>query len=418
MNEEVLKKVRNAKKNLIISGDISVGKTTKLCYPLMEEIIKEKESFLVLDTKKEYINRYYELVKNNEYNIVILNLKDLKISEGWNPLEYPYNLYKNGNKDKAMDYLENIGKVLFYEGKTIDPYWSTQAVSLFEGIVLGLFQDANENEINFSSVNALFNANDKKFASANYLTEYFKMKDINDSAYICASSSVFVPKETKEGIISVAKQKIKPVVSRELLNKLLSKTTFNLQDCLEKPTAIFLIGKDEKSYLSPIMSMFIEQLYSILIDNNSKNKFNFIIDNFDILTNLCNLVNMLSTSISNNMKITLITRSTKQLEEEYGDYVYTLSDNVKIDDKDIEFTLGSEKTKLTNDKENVEMLNINVEYPTLEVDDVKVFDCESFVYNNKKDVFDMKYGTPISSDSPFKSANKNTNVDVSETLNA
>ena len=29
-------------------------------------------------------------------------------SEGWNPLEYPYNLFKNGEQDKAQEYLEKI----------------------------------------------------------------------------------------------------------------------------------------------------------------------------------------------------------------------------------------------------------------------------------------------------------------------
>ena len=152
MKEEILKKVHNANKNLIIDGVISTGKTKFVSFPLIKEMINSNESIFILDSKEEYIKEFYSKAKEKDYNTLIINLRDLNKSEGWNLLEYPYNLYKKGETDKSLNYLAQIGKEMFYEGSTVDPFWSNSAANLFAGVVVGLFEDAKENEINLSSV--------------------------------------------------------------------------------------------------------------------------------------------------------------------------------------------------------------------------------------------------------------------------
>ena len=60
MKKEILEKMLDSKKNLIVSGDISTGKTLNVLFPLVKEIIDRKESLLILDSKEEYINKYYD----------------------------------------------------------------------------------------------------------------------------------------------------------------------------------------------------------------------------------------------------------------------------------------------------------------------------------------------------------------------
>jgi len=108
MKKENLERIFHNHKNLIVEGPVSSGKTTNLFYPIVEEI------------------------------------------EGWNPIQYPYFLYREGNKDKALEYIEKIGKTIFKVSPSADPFWSNCASSLFIGIVLGLFEDAKEEEINLS----------------------------------------------------------------------------------------------------------------------------------------------------------------------------------------------------------------------------------------------------------------------------
>ena len=93
MKEELLKNLNESRKNLIIEGDIVSGKTTNVLFPIVENMIEQKQSIFILDAKEEYINNYYQELKQNDYNIITVNLRAPYNSDGWNPIEYPYFLY-------------------------------------------------------------------------------------------------------------------------------------------------------------------------------------------------------------------------------------------------------------------------------------------------------------------------------------
>lgn len=383
MNEEILKKVHEAKKNLIIEGYISTGKTKNIGFPLVEKMIESKESLFILDSKTEYINQYYDLLKEKDYNIIIINHRNLNSSEGWNILEYPYNLYKAGQTDKSLNYLEQIGKELFYEGKSVDPFWSQSASDLFTGVTLGLFEDGKEEEINLSSINNMINLVTEKFGVGTYLTEYFKTKDTTDIAYICASGTVFAPTETRESIATVAKQKLRLLVSRELLSKQLNKTTFSFDDIVNKPTAVFFISKDESTYLNLLAAIFVSQLYSILVDKGNKNNFNFILDNFDSINNINDLVSMMSSGVSRNIKFTILTRSKSNLEEQYGSYINNLSNEITVTEKNIKLKISGEKTEIENKNEEIKLKEPEIDYPKLMDSHIQIFDLKKYVIEKK-----------------------------------
>lgn len=386
MKKEILEKMLDSKKNLIVSGDISTGKTKNVLFPFVEEIINNNQSLLILDPKEEYINKYYNKLKENNYNVLFLNLKDLNKSEGWNPLEYPYNLYKEGKIDEAIDYIEQQAKIMFYEGTTVDPFWSTTASDFYTGLVLGLFEDGKEDEINLNSISLMFDGINNKFGASDYITNYFKMKSPSSQAYVYASTTFLAPRETKGSIVSVARQKLRTYVSRKLLSSMLNKTTFTYNDIMNKKTAIFLISKEEKSYINNVATMFIEQLFTILVKFNNKNKFNFILDNIDSLENMNELSNMLSTGIANNMKISIATRSFDDLINQYGNYITKLSNNIVID-KEIKLTINGDD--ITENKEDIldDNYNSNIEYPTLTGNKIEMFNVEEFVRVHKKDMF-------------------------------
>lgn len=387
MKKEILEKMLDSKKNLIVSGDISTGKTRNVLFPFVEEIINNNQSLLILDSKEEYINKYYSKLKENNYNVLILNVKDLNKSEGWNPLEYPYNLYKEGKADEAMDYIEQQAKIMFYEGGTVDPFWSTTASDFYTGLVLGLFEDGKKEEINLNSISLMFDGVNNKFGSSDYITNYFKMKSPSSQAYVYASTTFLAPRETKGSIVSVARQKLRTYVSRELLSSMLNKTTFDYNDIMNKKTAIFLITKEENSYINNVATMFIEQLFTVLVKLNNKKNFNFILDNVDSLENIYELSNMLSVGISNNMKFAVATRSFDDLTNQYGNYITKLSNNIVVD-KEIKLTINDED--ITENKEDVfeNIYNSNIEYPSLIRNKIEMFSVEEFVREHKKDMFE------------------------------
>jgi len=383
MKNGMLEKVLNAHKNLIVEGDIASGKTANVLFPIVDNAIEKKESLFILDSKEEYINKYYNKLKSNNYNTIIINLRDMDKSEGWNPLEYPYNLYKNGDKDKAQEYLEKIGKIMFYENFNQDPFWTSTASDFFTGVTLALFEDGNANEVNLNSVNHMFNGIDKKFGATDYITEYFKSKDVVSKPYIFASTTFLAPDVTKGGILSVAKQKLRTYVSREKLSQLLSKTTFNFEDVVNKPTAIILIARDENKSLNTIAAMFIEQLYAVLVDLKTKNRFNLILDNFDNIEKCNDLVDILGSCISRNIKTYIATRSLSELANIYGSYMPKLCDLLSIGNDDIRLVINNVEQTVKNDFETVTIQSGNIEYPKLSITDIKLFDLEKLVKDIK-----------------------------------
>lgn len=409
MKKEMLEKVLNAHKNLIVEGDVASGKTTNVLFPVVENAIENKESLFILDSREEYVNRYYEKLKLNNYNTIILNLRDMDKSEGWNPLEYPYNLYKNGEKDKAQEYLEKIGKIMFYENSSQDPFWALTASDFFTGVTLALFEDGNADEVNLNSVNNMFNGIDKKFGASDYITEYFKTKETSSKPYIFASTTFLAPKDTKGSILSVARQKLRLFVSREKLSQIMNKTTFSFEDVTNKPTAIFVIARDENKSLNAIVAMFIEQLYAILVDLKTKNKFNFILDNFDIVEKCNDLVDILGSCVARNIKTYIATRSVAELANIYGSYMPKLCDLVSIENLKVKLVINQVEESFDRDFETINNLEGNVEYPKLNPTTIKMFDLEKLVKDAKMqqlsstDFSKFNLGEPFKADDLIKS---------------
>lgn len=404
----MIDKIYNFNRNLIVDGKLSAGKTTNVMFPLLEKMIDNSESLFILDSKEEYLNKYYNTLKSNDYNVIIINLRNMDKSEGWNPLEYPYQLYKCGDKDEAIEHIERLAKTIYYKSFNEDPFWSMTAGDLFKGLVLSLFEDGKENEINLTSINSMLDKGMNKFGAKDYLTEYFNDKNPDSKAYTFASTTVLAPNDTKGGILSVAKQRLRIFIGREKLNVLTNKTTFDFNNVLEKKTAIFFIVKDEETSLSRYATMFINQLYTILVSKRLTNKFNFILDNFDLIKECDNLIDMLSSCISRKMKVCICTRDLEALLEKTDKYLLKLSDVLKVDASGIKLISDNGYETIKDNIDEVEVPTYFSEYPKLEESKVNIFDLQRFVINNniKKFNLDLDTNDFISTEDLIKSIDK------------
>lgn len=382
MKEEILEKIYKSNRNNIINGDMSTGKTTNIGFSIVEKLIKQNENMVILDSREEYLNKYYKELKEKDYNIIIINLKDSLKGEGWNPFTYSYNLYKKGLKDKSVEYLENIAKELFCEiDSNADPFWMNSACDYFIGITIALFEDAKEEEINLKSISSII---DDSELDINYVGEYFRTKDKNDMSYICASGTAFAPIDTRNGIIATAKQKLRPIVCRENLNELLNKTTFNYEDILNKKTAVFFINSETDDAINSLTSIFIKELYNVLVDNNNVNKFNFIMDNFDTMSNFNNLIGILGSCVYHNIKCYIFTRDKKSVEDKYTTYINKLLNSINITEKEIEVNINGKIDIISNDIVPIYSHKENIEYIKRSVQEIKIFNLKKYILENIK----------------------------------
>ncbi len=311
----------------VIIGATGSGKTQIVVFPMIKVLAKAGESMILTDPKGELFEETGEMLKAYGYNVVVLNFRDPQRGNAWNPMNLPYKLYQEGNTDKAVELLDDLAlNILYDEKNTGDPFWEKSGADYFSGLALGLFEDATEEQVNLNSMNLMSNLGEERFGGPNnnYIKEYFKDKDPSRPAYINASGTVFAPEETKGGVLSTFKQKVKLFSSRDNLSEMLSYSDFDMKDIGRKKTAVFMVVQDEKKTLHPLATIFIKQCYETLIDVAQESgghlpyRTNFILDEFANMPPLKDVTTMVTAARSRHIRFTFIIQNFAQLTQVYG----------------------------------------------------------------------------------------------------
>ena len=306
--------IKDDESHTLVIGSTGSGKTQSTLLPQLRLAIKAQESFIVHDVKGEiYDILSGELIKQN-YNTIVINLDNPNLGNGFNPLSLPYELYKNGQRDKAIELLENIG-YYFCCSETLndntDSFWSISATSLFIGLTLYLFDNAKEDEININSLLNLVSDFDK-------LSEQVKKYDKISPIYINLSNIILAPDDTKRAILSIFAQNIRFFASRESLSKMLSTSNFDMMNIQKDKTALFIIS-NSKSTSRRLIPLIIEECYYSATNTNDKTRrLDVVIDDFENLIPIKDFNNMLTLARSFNIKFSIFIRSILELRNTYG----------------------------------------------------------------------------------------------------
>ena len=318
--------VDNGENHTLVIGATASGKTTAVVNPLVNSLAKKGESMIITDPKGEIYKEHSNYLKSKGYNVLVLNFRDPSMGSSWNPLSLPYLLYKSGNHDKSTELLDDVAlNILIDPNSKADPFWEKSAADYFAGICLGLFEDATEEQININTVSYMATVGEEKFATSNYIKEYFGLKGEDTSAYTFASNTINAPQDTKGSILSVFRQKIRLFASKEDLSEMLSYTDFDLRNIGSEKTAIFMVIHDEKTTYHALATIFIKQCYETLVDFAYKQpngqlpfKTNFILDEFANMPPLKDVTSMVTAARSRAIRFTFIIQNFAQLSKVYG----------------------------------------------------------------------------------------------------
>lgn len=311
----------------LIIGQSGSGKTTALVDPQVYSLCKHGESMIITDPKGEIYKRHANRLKDKGYKLVVVNFRDPREGNAWNPLTIPYRMYKQGKTDKAKELLEDISQNILIDPKnTNDPFWERSAADYFSGLALGLFEDAKENEVNITSISNMATAGEEKNGLNTFAKDYFTLKGETTTSYQYAKATIAAPNDTKSSILSVFQSKIRTFSTREELSEMLSYSDFNMEDIGKEKTAVFLIVHDEKTTYHSLATIFIKQLYEVLIDvahkspnGELKYRTNFILDEFANMPQLRDVTSMVTAARSRKIRFTFIIQNFAQLDEVYGD---------------------------------------------------------------------------------------------------
>ena len=318
--------VDNGEYHSLVIGATGSGKTQTVVLPMIYSLAKARESMIITDPKGELYEKTSNMLRSRGYQILLLNFRDPQSGNAWNPMTLPYQMYKNGNQDKAIELLDDLAMNILYDpsNKNADPFWEKTSADYFAGVSLGLFEDAKPDEININSVNLVTTVGEEKFGGSTYIKEYFNAKDPASPAAVDASSTIMAPNETKGSILSVFKQKVKLFASRENLSEMLSHSDINLESIGERPTAVFIVIQDEKKTYHALVTILLKQIYETLIATAQRHggqlpvRTNFLLDEFANMPPLKDVTTMITAARSRKIRFTMIIQNFAQLDDVYG----------------------------------------------------------------------------------------------------
>ena len=318
--------VDNSEYHSLVIGATGSGKTQTVILPQVHSLAKARESMIITDPKGEIYEKTSNMLRARGYQILLLNFRDPQNGNAWNPMSLPYQMYRDGNQDKAIELLDDLALNILYDesNNNADPFWEKTSADYFSGVALGLFEDAKEEEININSISLATTVGEEKFGGSTYIKEYFAAKDPSSAAAINASSTIMAPTETKGSILSVFKQKVKLFASRDNLSEMLSHSDINLESIGERPTAVFIVIQDEKKTYHSLVTILLKQIYetSIAVAQRHGGKLpvrtNFLLDEFANMPPLKDVTTMITAARSRKIRFTMIIQNFAQLDQVYG----------------------------------------------------------------------------------------------------
>jgi len=315
----------------LIFGSTGSKKTRLLAMPMLRILGKAGESMIVTDPKGELYERTAALLKDLDYNLIVLNFRNPSTGSTWNPLDIPHRLYKSNEKDKASELLNDLVKnIMFYETTAnIDPFWDNSASDFCYGLLMVLFECAqHERQVNLRNISSLKNS----FISMQ--SNFYEHLNKHSLAYISLSGTMDAFEKTQGSILSVFDQHLRLFCAQSNLSEMLSYSNFSLDSIGFKKSAVFIIMPDEKTTYHRLVSIFIKQCYESLIAAAQANetrtlpiRTNFILDEFSNLPPVTDFPAMITAARSRNIRFCIITQSDHQLKARYREESETIKSN-------------------------------------------------------------------------------------------
>ena len=322
--------------NLVI-GSTGSGKTQSIILPMLKLSMLAGESIVVNDPNGEIYRRTASLLRSHQYEVLVLDFDNAKYGNSWNPLKQAYDFYQRGDKDQAVQSIEEVGYYLFFEkNENIDPFWNQSVMDYFTGLALYLFQHAKDEEIHFQSICNLSHYLEDK----NHSLEFLNNLDKNSTIYNYLVSILRAPNETRGSILSVFNQKIKRYITREQLSNMLCSSDFNLSTFKTHPTALFIVS-GISNYCNNLIPLLVNQIVDdVCCGGRLSKKMNILLDEFDSMVPIRNFSRMIEGCRSLNIRFTVTIRSYVHLGSMYsreeadilkmcfGNLIYLLSEDI------------------------------------------------------------------------------------------
>lgn len=366
-----------------------LGKTTGYVIPTILSFARQKvkRSMIISDPKGELYKATSQTLREQGYDIKLLNFRDYTHSECWNMLtpiyrkyriaanvdkepevvivdddlkqEFMGKLYDNWaeleadvacRKEMLMDDVGNdidmLCSMLISTEKIADPYWEDSARELLKAFLWAMLEDSNETchnrvteeQFSFSTILSIMAKMRDDNGPTYNDSGYFSSRGADSRAYQLAKNNLLEnASNTRKCVVATFNTKI--AVLRESAMRLITRcNSFEIEQICDRPTAIYIDYRDEIKVHYQIISLFVQSAYKYLIEkaNGSGNgrldvPFYFILDEFGNFPAIHDFETTISACAGRNIFFILIFQSYAQLNRVYGaDVAEIIRDNLNM----------------------------------------------------------------------------------------
>ena len=281
-------------------------------------------SYVFTDPKGELYDTTAGYLKEQGYDIKVLNLIRPQYSDGYNPLMHIAS---------ELD-VDVIANTIVKGQKTdsgSDPYWDDMAEMLLKALIYYLIATRPEEEQNLASCAELVRAANKNGGS-NLLSDLMSQLPYDHPARMYYKSIEIAPEKTYGSILSSLQSKLGKFDSKEIA-ELTSTDTINFEEIGSKKTAVYVISSDTHTAYDFLLTIFfsqmIQQLYDYADQNGGrlKERTYFILDEFANIGKIPDFDKKISTSRSRGISFSVILQNIDQLEAVYEKSYETIMGN-------------------------------------------------------------------------------------------
>jgi len=297
--------------------------------PLIYVLGKTNERMIITDPKGELYAKTSGYLKANGKKVYCLNFRTCD-KDGYNILRYPAQVYRSGEKDRGIALLSDLINILAEKQRSsgkCDPFWPETAC-MFKNGTAKIIMDSFP-EIDFINILNWAEFNIEK--NITLLSELISGINSEDAALLNLRAVLSEPEKTLLSTLSTASSFLSPFIQNNKLARMLSNSTFSLEELCDENSALFIITDDTTTTCDSIVGIIISQIQSYLIDQAYKSKsgklserVNFILDEFTSYP-IPNMEVALATHRSRNIRYHLCLQTIDGIAQRYEHYESLLS---------------------------------------------------------------------------------------------
>ncbi len=364
-------------------GETGSGKTTRLIMQKLKALsmTANKPSFIIGDYHGEIYENISTQLKDEGYIVKILNCDDPEYSDTYNPLKLiaEETLKNKTVTDSVARHIKQISDLIVPVLSKDEPFWELGSCDYFLGLIYDCLESLLEGEMELENIN-LYNVVERHYWVRQKLAELYtrnireiphyknkKPGTISTQKMMAITNNSETTRDCYYGILENNLGKIFNTTAF----KLSSSNTIDIEEALEKPTAIF-IQSGTSSMGTQLISLMIQDLYEVMIKkrryNCNKNLHHNVHCFIDEFAN-CNFgtgedfIKMLTTSRKFGLFWHMYLQCDAQLDKKYNDP--NIGDIIRANTTEI--FLGSQDYKTISrfasscGKQTIESLNSKIQ---------------------------------------------------------